>query len=183
MIDRNEALSMLNKYAKNNLLLLKRSLAIEQIMKTLSHQFDEDEQVWSLTALLHDLDHEYTQRNPENHTLITSELLEGLVPQELIDAIKSHNYVHTGVIPTNMLDKALLASDAVVELIFALSKDNPIENITTEELISTYQNPEMDATYPKHWLLLCSDLNINLKDFFSLSLKSIKEITPTLENI
>ena len=177
MISRDEAVSLLKTYAKENHDLLRKSYAVEHIMRKLCHEHDEDEELWEMTGLLYDLDIEYTQRNPENHTMITADLLNGLLPQEAIDAIKSHNYAHTGVIPTSMLDKALLTSDASATLILAISSTIPLQKITKKDLLSAYKDLSYDIYYHKDWLLLSPDLNMNIQDFLFFSLSSLKEIT------
>jgi uncharacterized protein len=182
MISRDEAIQLLHTYAKDDHELLWKSYAVEHILRLLSYQFDEEEEVWGLTGLLYDLDYEYTSRNPENHTLITSNLLMGLLPEEAIDAIKSHNYVHTGSIPTSFLSKALLASDAAVGLILNLSKETPLKKITKKVLLAAYKNSSYDIYYQKEWLLLCSDLSLKITDFLYFCLKSLKEINGTLQH-
>ena len=183
MISRDEAIQLLHTYAKDDHDLLWKSYAVEHILSLLSKELHEDENIWGLTGLLYDLDYEYTSKNPENHTLITANLVNGLVPDDAIEAIKSHNYLYTGSIPTTFLSKALLASDAAVNLILYLSKNKPLKKITKRELVSAYKNTSYDNHYQKEWLLLCSDLNMKIPDFLYFCLKSIKQIARTLQKI
>ena len=183
MISRDEAIQLLHTYAKDDHDLLWKSYAVEHILILLSKELDEDEKVWGLTGLLYDLDYEYTSKNPENHTLITANIVVGLVPDDAIEAIKSHNYLYTGSIPTSFLSKALLASDAAINLILHLSKNKPLKKITKKELLSSYKDTSFDTYYQKEWLLLCSDLNMKIPDFLYFCLKSLKEITQILQNI
>jgi len=183
MISRDEAIQLLHTYAKDDHDLLWKSYAVEHILILLSKELDEDETVWGLTGLLYDLDYQYTSKNPENHTLITANIVVGLVPDDAIEAIKSHNYLYTGSIPTSFLSKALLASDAAINLILHLSKNKLLKKITKKELISSYKDTSFDKYYQKEWLLLCSDLNMKIPDFLYFCLKSLKEITQMLQNI
>ena len=183
MISRDEAIQLLHTYAKDDHELLWKSYSVEHILRKLGHQFNEDEDIWGLTGLLYDLDYEYTLRNPENHTLITANVLIGLLPDDAIDAIKSHNYIHTDSIPKSFLEKSLLASDATVSLIRILSKDKPLQKLTKKALLTSYNDNAYDTFYQKEWLLLCSDLSMKIPDFLYFCLKSLKEIAETLEHL
>jgi len=79
---------------------------VEAILVKIARKFDEDERLWGLTGLLHDLDYEYTQGNPEKHAKVSAQILEGLLPRDAVNAIKAHNYMHTNHIPTTPLIKS-----------------------------------------------------------------------------
>ena len=57
MINRDESFALLGKYLKDDK-LLKHSLAVEAILVKMARNLEEDERVWGLTGLLHDLDYE-----------------------------------------------------------------------------------------------------------------------------
>jgi len=97
MITRDESFALLGKYLKDDK-LLKHSLAVEIILVKMARNLEEDEKLWSLTGLLHDLDYEHTQDNPKEHANVTAQILEGLFPNDGVNAIKAHNYMHTDYI-------------------------------------------------------------------------------------
>ena len=105
MINRDEAIIWLNKYLFDDK-LVKHSYAVEAIMGNIAEYLDKDIEFWKLVGLLHDLDYEYTKGNPENHSQITSQLLDGLLPEEGINAIKAHNYLYSKYIPASTIDKS-----------------------------------------------------------------------------
>jgi len=117
MINREEAFALLKKYLSRNDKMMKHSLAVEAIMKEMAGRLDKDAELWSLTGLLHDLDYEYTQKELEKHANLSAQILEGLLPERGVNAIKAHNYMHTDYIPTTSLDKALIAADAFSGLV------------------------------------------------------------------
>ena len=88
MINRDEGLKLLKRYLKNEN-LIKHSFAVEAILKEMARSLDKNEELWSLTGLLHDLDYEYTKGNPEKHATMTAEILEDLLPAEAINAVKA----------------------------------------------------------------------------------------------
>jgi len=63
-MNREEALTKVKKYVKNKN-LIKHMLATESIMRALAKRFNEDEEKWGLAGLLHDIDYELTEKEPE----------------------------------------------------------------------------------------------------------------------
>jgi len=60
-------------------------------MRGLARRLDENEELWGIAGLLHDLDYDYTKDEPEKHGYVTLELLKDEdVPQEVKDAILAH---------------------------------------------------------------------------------------------
>lgn len=55
--------------------LIKHCLATEAVIRKLVHRLGEDEEIWGLAGLLHDLDYEKTKEEPQKHTLLTAEIL------------------------------------------------------------------------------------------------------------
>lgn len=83
MISRDEALALL---AENHVQagLLQHSVASEAVMRALAREFGEDEELWGLTGLLHDVDYPATEATPEKHGLEGARLLEGKLPEEAL---------------------------------------------------------------------------------------------------
>ena len=55
MLDREQALALLNELGPEKH-LIQHALASEAVMRALARHLGEDEEVWGLTGLLHDLD-------------------------------------------------------------------------------------------------------------------------------
>ncbi|MBI2515188.1 HDIG domain-containing protein [Candidatus Wolfebacteria bacterium] len=115
---RDRGLTLLRAHVKNQN-LLKHSLAVEALMKALARKFSENEELWGLAGLVHDLDWEETQNDFERHSLVAAEILEKEgFPAEVVKAVKIHNYVH-GLTPETPLEKALYATEEITGLIAA----------------------------------------------------------------
>ena len=84
MISRDEALALL---AENHVQagLLQHSVASEAVMRALAREFGEDEELWGLTGLLHDVDYELY---PEEHCLRAREILEKEGVDEEVKSVK-----------------------------------------------------------------------------------------------
>jgi putative nucleotidyltransferase with HDIG domain len=182
MIDRNQGFELLNKYLKNEN-LLKHSLAVEAILKDMALYLNEDQELWGLVGLLHDMDYNYTKEDPEKHAVMASQILEGLTPKEVTQAIKAHNYQHTNQVPETFLDKSLIAADTVSGLVIATALVIPTKKLADVEL-RTLLNKFKDKSFAKRCnrrkIELCEDVGIELKDFLKMSLESLKKISDQL---
>ncbi len=92
------------------------SVLVSRLMEVLATRFSGNPKDWGLVGLLHDLDHDITEHDPERHGHKTAELLEGKLPEASIHAIKAHDY-RSGVKPVTVLDRALIFADNLAILI------------------------------------------------------------------
>jgi len=180
MISRNQALTLIKKYLKDKE-NIRSSLAVETILKKLAFFLEKDEELWGLTGLLHNIDYEYSLGTPENRGTLSSQILNGLLPDGAINAIKSNNYMHTDYIPITSLDKSLIAVVTASNLIFSVEKLIPskqISDIDVRLLILKYKDQNYASRYNRNRIALCQDLGIEIKDFLALCLKALKENPP-----
>lgn len=178
MITRKEALSLLKNYLQDDK-LRKHSFAVEAIMNETATFLNKDTHLWRIVGLLHDIDYEYTQNNPNEHGTVSAELLKDLLPPKAINAIKGHNYIHTGYLPTTYLDKALIAADAVSGLIIATALVMPNKKLEEVKLASLKKKMN-DSSFAKNIdrkrIQLCQDLEIEVDTFLTISLKALQHI-------
>ncbi len=91
--------------------------AVEAAVRHYARMRGEDEDLWGLAGLLHDLDWE---KHPDRHPLAAVERLRELgYPEEVVHAILAHRSDFTGVEPETELDKVLVACDELSGLVFA----------------------------------------------------------------
>ncbi len=182
MLSREEALQLLKKYLKTEN-LFKHSLAVEIILRDTAQTIHEDEELWALTGLLHDLDYDYTKTEPHNHAKMSAQILDGILPEELINAIKSHNYRHTNQLPETALDKALIAADAISGLVIATALVIPskkLRDVELSTLINKYKDNSFARGFDRKRIDLCVDFGIPLDHFLNLSLKALTKIADEL---
>ena len=182
MITREEAFALLQKYLKDEK-LIKHSLAVESIMRKMANKLGKDVDLWGLTGLLHDLDYDYTDKEPEKHANVTAQILDGLIPEKCINAIKAHNYKHTDYIPTTSIDKALIAADAVSGLVIATALIIPskkLADVRLETLLDKFYDHSFAQGCSRSRIELCQDTGVDVEAFLALSLNSLKEIAGEL---
>jgi putative nucleotidyltransferase with HDIG domain len=124
---REAAWALLTEYTKGES-LRKHALAVEAAVRGYARQFDEDETVWGVVALLHDFDYERWPNAPD-HPLQGSEILRGLgYPEFVIRAILSHaDYTNTP--RESRLEHTLFACDEMAGFITAASLVRPSKSV------------------------------------------------------
>ncbi|HKQ88037.1 MAG TPA: HD domain-containing protein [Candidatus Acidoferrales bacterium] len=139
MPDRDDAWKLLCEYTASDS-LRKHALAVEACVRAYAKKLGGDEELWGLTALLHDFDYEKwpndahhpTQEHPYAGTLI---LRERGYAEEMIHAILGHaNY--SGVERVSPLDHALFACDELSGFLTACALVKPSKSIHEVEASS-----------------------------------------------
>jgi putative nucleotidyltransferase with HDIG domain len=126
-MNRQEALNIVEEYVSNEN-LIRHMLAVEAAMRFYAKMYNEDEQTWGMTGLLHDFDweiHPTLEQHPQDGVPI---LKENDVPEEIIRAIQSHAD-HTGVPRQTRMEKALYACDEITGLIVAVALVRPSRSL------------------------------------------------------
>jgi putative nucleotidyltransferase with HDIG domain len=178
LLTRDEALSLVKKnITKRNVLY--HVLAVEAIMRSVAEHFGEDQEQWGLIGLLHDIDYEKTEASPEKHSLLTEEIVKGLVPDELIKAIKTHNFRYTGVKPETRMERALIASDAISGLLVACALVMPSKKLTdvkVETVAKKFKDKDFARGADRERILACEEIGIPRERFFEIALNGLKNI-------
>jgi predicted hydrolase (HD superfamily) len=179
MLNRDEAIILIKKYLKN-VNNFHFAIAVESIMRNIAELLERDEETWGLTGLLHNLDFEYASGNPESIGILTSQLLDGLFPEQVINAIKANNYIHSDYIPITSLDKALIATVTATGFIKYVVYDSPTKKISDVELplvITKFYETAYASNFNRNRIKLCEDIGMDVNFFLDTCLKSLKEIS------
>lgn len=131
---RDQAWDLLCRYTEKDG-LRKHALAVEAAMRHYARLWNEDEQLWSLTGLLHDFDYERWP-DAENHPYRGNEILaaEGY-PEVMRTAIMGHA-PYTGVPRETRLAKALYACDELAGFVTAVALIKPSRKLADVDLSS-----------------------------------------------
>ncbi|HYP05710.1 MAG TPA: HDIG domain-containing protein [Bryobacteraceae bacterium] len=124
---RDEALAILHEFTQSES-LRKHALAVEACVVAYAREFAEDEEKWSVTALLHDFDYEMHPNAPEHPMKGEPILAARGVSDDIRRAILSHaNY--SGVPRESRLEKTLFACDELAGFLTAVSYVKPSKSI------------------------------------------------------
>jgi putative nucleotidyltransferase with HDIG domain len=126
-----EALALFKEF-NNTESLQKHAYAVEGVMRYMARKNGEDEEMWGIIGLMHDLDYE---RFPELHCQKTSEILEERGwPEEYIRAIASHGWgLRNDVEPRTHLEKTLYTIDELTGLVTATAIIRPSKSVADLE--------------------------------------------------
>ncbi|MEM3874029.1 MAG: HDIG domain-containing protein [Candidatus Bathyarchaeia archaeon] len=178
MLKREEALNLVKQHvSKRNIVY--HMLAVEAIMRSLARHFKEDEEKWGLVGLIHDIDYEKTEATPERHSLVAEQILRDILPEELLRAIKAHNFKHTGVKPESRMEKALIASDAISGLLVACALVMPskkLEEVKVETVAKKFKDKDFARGADRERILLCEEIGLQREQFFEIALNGLKGI-------
>ena len=127
--------------------LRKHVLGVEAAMRAYAREYGEDEELWAVTGLLHDLDYE---RYPDLETGHPRKALEELrrlgYPDEVVDAVAGHASF-LGVPRETRMAKALFAVDELSGFIAACALVRPtgIHGMTPKSVKKKLKTPSFAA--------------------------------------
>jgi len=125
------AWQLLCQYTKTES-LRKHAIAVSAAMRHYARIFNQDEEYWAMTGLLHDFDYE-TYPDEQNHPYRGNEILEKLgYPEEMRTAIMGHAS-YTGTKRESLLAKTLFAVDELSGFIMAVALVRPSKSILEVE--------------------------------------------------
>ena len=108
--------------------LIKHALAVEGVMRYCARKRGEDEEMWGVIGLVHDLDYE---QYPDQHCTKSEEILSSRQwPEEYIRAVKSHGWgICSDVEPHTDLEKVLYAIDELTGLVATTALVRPSKSV------------------------------------------------------
>ena len=146
-MNREEALKLLHEHTKNEN-LRKHAYAVESAMKHFANLFNEDEEKWAITGLLHDFDYE-EHPTPQEHPMTGVKILESMnVPEDIITAIKGHaDYL--GVKRETLMAKTLFAVDELTGFVIAVALVRPSKKLA-EVSVSSVKKKMKDKAFARN---------------------------------
>lgn len=125
--DRESAWKLLCEWTESDS-LRKHALGVEAAMRAYARRFGEDENLWGIVGLLHDMDYE-KYPSPEDHPYKGVEALRDLgYPEEVLAAILGHAD-YSGVPRETQMAKALFAVDELTGLVVATALVRPSKKL------------------------------------------------------
>jgi putative nucleotidyltransferase with HDIG domain len=124
---REDAWKLIQKYVPSDA-LQRHALAVEAVMRHMARKAGQDEEMWGVVGLVHDLDYD---QFPEEHCVKVVEILKGEDwPEPYIRAVVSHGWgLCSEVEPQSDLEKTLYAVDELTGLVTASALVRPSRSI------------------------------------------------------
>lgn len=177
IVNRTSALFLMHEYTHSES-LRKHMLCVETALRAYAKKFNQDEELWGITGLLHDFDYE-KYPNPPDHPLKGSEILKELgYPDEMRIAILGHAS-YTNVARESLLAKTLFVCDELCGFLVACSLVKPNKKIAGVE-VSSVKKKLKDKGFARNVsrediLNGCSELGIDVDEHFQFVIQSMKD--------
>lgn len=155
---------------------LKHMVAVGAVMRQAALRLGEDPDMWEVTGILHDLDFEECH-GMQDHALITKDLLQGKVPEDMIQAILAHNQEASGVPVDNRLKRALVAADAVSGLVIACALVLPskrLADVKVSSIAKKFGNQDFARGVDRGRIMVCEQLGIPRDEFLGVALEGMR---------
>ena len=164
--------------------LRKHVLAVEAAMRAYARRFGEDEELWGITGLLHDLDYE---RHPDLETghprVGLAELQARGYPPELVRAVASHADF-LGVSRDSPMEKTLYAVDELAGFIMACAYVRPtgIHGLTPKSVKKKMKTPAFAAAVSRDELREGAEkLGVDFDEHLAFVIAALEERADELE--
>jgi len=186
MPSRQEAYDLLCEWVESES-LRRHNLAVEAALRGYARHYGEDEEVWGLTGLLHDLDYErYPDMDDTENGHPRTELRlfrENGYPPEMIHAVEAHA-TFLGVGRESLLDKALLACDELTGLILACAYVRPDKNLRDVKIKSVkkkWKNRKFTEAIDRgENALFIAELGVDFDEHVGRVLEAMQEVAEEL---
>ena len=183
MLIRDKALEFLHVYVKNEK-MISHCLASEAVMRGLARKLGRDEEKWALAGLLHDLDVETTNADPNVHGLQTEILLKDQdIDPDILDAIRMHNEIASKKERTTEFQHALAAGETITGLIFATTyvyPDKKLTSIKPKSVVKRMKEKAFAASVNRETIMECEKIGIPIDEFAAICIQAMLPIADQL---
>jgi putative nucleotidyltransferase with HDIG domain len=98
-------------------------VSVEGVMRRLGRHFGEDENLWALTGLFHDLDQDQTAEDPDRHAYLGADWLrEQGVDERVVNGVLAHAHPEH---QSDRMSRGIVAADALAGLLVAAALVRP----------------------------------------------------------
>ncbi|MGN6431959.1 MAG: HDIG domain-containing metalloprotein [Gaiellaceae bacterium] len=178
---RDQAWETLTKYTQSEA-LRRHALAVEAAVGAYAQKFGEDEELWRVTALLHDFDYEMhptLDKHPQDGAPILRE--EGY-PEEVVDGVLSHAE-HLGLPRDTPLKKTLFACDELSGFIHAcgLVRPDGIDTLEPKSVRKKLKQPSFASGVNRDDVYNgAEELGVDLNEHIAFVTEALRPIAPEL---
>jgi len=180
-VTRERAWETLTRYTKSEA-LLRHALAVEASVRAYARKFGEDDELWGVTALLHDFDYEIhptLDKHPQDGAPILRE--EGY-PEVVIEGVLSHAE-HLAMPRDTPLKKTLFACDELSGFIHAcgLVRPDGIETLEPKSVKKKLKQPSFAAGVHRDEVYRgAEELGVELDDHIRFVIEAMRPISGEL---
>lgn len=136
-ISREDAMNLLREH-NQEIQHIRHALAVEAAMRHFAKINGEDEDLWGLAGLIHDVDWETTREDYTKHTHVGAGWLkDASYPDEIVRAVLAHGWgICSDVEPLTLMEKHLYAVDELTGFVTAVALVRPGKSLNDLEIKS-----------------------------------------------
>ena len=178
---RERAWETLTRYTKSEA-LLRHALAVEAAVRAYARRFGEDEELWGVTALLHDFDYEIHPTLDEHPQEGAPILREEGYPEAVIEGVLSHAE-HLSLPRDTMLKKTLFACDELCGFIHACALVRPagLDGMEPRSVRKKLKQPSFAASVNREDIYKgAEELGVGLDEHIAFVVEALRPIAPDL---
>jgi putative nucleotidyltransferase with HDIG domain len=157
-------------------------ISVEGVMRSLARRFGEDQEVWGLTGLFHDLDQDHTGDEGAQHArLAAAWLREAGVDERIVNGVLAHAYEDYR---TDLMSKAVVHADAVAGLLVAAALVRP-DKATGMKVSSVKKKLKEKSFAPgvnrDEVYDVDEQIGLPLDEFIAVSIEGLQEVASEIE--
>ena len=180
-IDRDRAWETLTRYTKSDA-LLRHALGVEAATRAYARRLGGDEELWGVTALLHDFDYEIHPTLDEHPQEGAAILREEGYPELVIEAILSHAE-HLALPRDTPLKRTLFACDELSGFVHAcgLVRPDGIDTLEPKSVRKKLKQPSFAAGVNRDDVYKgAEELGVDLDEHIAFVIEAMRPIAPRL---
>lgn len=178
-MDRQAALELVRSKT-DKAITMRHLLSVEGVMRRLARHFGQDEDLWALTGLFHDLDQDVTADDPARHARLAAEwLTEAGAPEPVVNAVLAHAHPEHR---SDLMSRAIVAADALAGLLVAAALPRP-EKATGMKVSSVKKKLKEKSFAPgvnRDEIHACSEIGVDLDAFIGLGIEGLQIVAPEI---
>jgi uncharacterized protein len=157
-------------------------VSVEGVMRSLARRFDEDQDLWGLTGLFHDLDQDHTGDDGAQHARMAAEWLrEAGIDERVVNGVLAHAYEEYR---TDLMSRAVVHADAVAGLLVAAALVRP-EKATGMKVSSVKKKLKEKSFAPGVKREEVTDvqerIGLPLDEFIAVSIEGLQKVAPEID--
>ena len=157
-------------------------ISVEGVMRALARRFEQDEDLWGLTGLFHDLDQDHTgDDGAGNAEIAAGWLREAGVDERIVNGVLAHAYAEYR---TDLMSKAVVHADAVAGLLVAAALVRP-EKATGMKVSSVKKKLKEKAFAPgvnrDEVFGVEQGIGLPLDEFLAVSIEGLQQVASEIE--
>jgi putative nucleotidyltransferase with HDIG domain len=175
-VDRSEAHAFAREKTLKEI-TMRHLISVEGVMRALARRFEEDQDLWGLTGLFHDLDQDVTGEDGTGHAEVAAGWLrEAGVDDRVVNGVLAHAYEPYR---TDLMSKAVVHADAVAGLLVAAALVRP-EKANGMKVSSVKKKLKEKSFAPSvsraEVLDVENGIGLSLDEFLGVSIEGLQDV-------